>query len=63
MISFGIGNWSNNKIQATTNSIKTIEIETKDIKTIYKSKEVIHSILEKNVHGIISKGFIKINVE
>lgn len=63
MISFGIGNWSAKEIEIATNSIKTIEIETNDIKTIYKSKKAIHSVLDKNVHGIVFKGVIEVNID
>ncbi len=62
-ISLGIGTWTPKEIGKATNSIKAIEVETKDIKTIYKSKEAIHSILDKNVHGILFKSSIEINVE
>lgn len=63
MISFGIGNWSAKQISLATNAIKSIEIETNDIKTIYRSKKAIHSILDKNVHGAINKTDIEINIE
>lgn len=63
MVSFGIGTWSKKEINEVVNSIKTIEIETKDIKTIYKSREAIHSVLDNNVHGIVFKSSIEINVE
>lgn len=63
MISFGIGNWSAKEIEIATKSIKTIEIETNDAKTIYKSKKAIHSVLDKNVHGVVFKGMIEINIE
>ena len=61
--SLRVTNWSPKEIEATTNSIKTIEIETKDIKTIYTSKKAVHSILNKNIKGIIFKGEIEINIE
>jgi len=63
MISFGIGNWSAKEIEIATNSIKGIEIETSDSRTIYKTKKAIHSVLDKNVHGIVFKGVIEINID
>lgn len=62
-ISFGIGNWSQKEIATAVNSIKTIEVETSDIKTIYKSKKAIQSVFEENVHGAVFKSLIEINIE
>lgn len=63
MISFGIGNWSGKELHEAVKSIKAIEIETNDIKTIYKSKNAITDILDKNVHGVLFKSLIQINIE
>lgn len=62
-ISFGIGNWSKKEIQEAANSIKVIEIETKDIKTIYKSKKAINAIFDENVKGTLFKSLIEINIK
>lgn len=63
VISFGIGNWSKKEIETATNSIKAIEIETNDSKTIYMSKSAIYSVLDKNVHGVVFKGVIEVNIK
>lgn len=62
-IPFGIGNWSQKEITTATNSIKSIEVETSDIKTIYKSKKAIKSLLEENVHGAVFKSMIDIEIK
>lgn len=62
-ISFGIGNWSEKQLNLVTKSIKTMEIETSDIKTVYKSKKAIFSVLKENVHGGLNKTDIEINIE
>lgn len=60
---FGIGTWSESQIEELTNSISTIEIETKDIKTTYKSKKAMNTMLEKNTHGFLFKTLVEINIE
>jgi len=59
----GIGTWSTNETAKFANSINNLEIETKDTKTIYKSKKSIKDILDKNVQGVLVKSLIKINIE
>ena len=59
----GIGTWSTNETVKFANSIKNIEIDTKDTKTIYKSKKAIKDILDKNIQGILVKSLIEINIE
>ncbi len=62
-IYFGIGTWSDSEIDELTNSINNIEFETKDIKTIYKSKKAMRTILENNKHGFWIKNDIEIGIE
>lgn len=62
-IYFGIGTWSDSEIDELTNSINNIEFETKDIKTIYKSKKAMNNILENNKHGFWVKTNIEIGIE
>ena len=50
-IYFGIGTWSDSEINEVTNSIENIEVESKDIKTMYKSKKSITEILKDNRKG------------
>ena len=62
-IGFGIGTWSDTEIENVSKSIKSIEIETKDIKTIYKSQYSIINILKKNRKGFLLKTQIELEVE
>lgn len=62
-IYFGIGTWSDGEIEELINSINNIEIETKDIKTLYKTKKAMKNILEKNTHGFWFKTLVEINIE
>lgn len=62
-IYFGIGTWSDSEIDKLTNSINNIEIDTKDIKTIYKSKKAMINIFENNKHGFMFKTNIEIGIE
>lgn len=62
-IYFGIGTWSDSEINELTNSINNIEIETKDIKTIYKSKKAMINIFENNKHGFLFNTNIEIGIE
>lgn len=50
-IYFGIGTWSDSEINEVTNSIENIEVESKDIKTMYKSKKSITEFLKDNRKG------------
>lgn len=59
----GIGTWSTNETVKFANSINNLEIETKDTKTIYKSKKAIKDILDKNIKGVLVKSLIEINIE
>jgi hypothetical protein len=62
-ISFGIGTWSNVEIKELTNSIKNLEIETNDIKTIYKTKKSIYKILIDNRKGVWFKTNIEVEIK
>ncbi|QYS87650.1 hypothetical protein JJC03_07580 [Flavobacterium oreochromis] len=46
-IHFGIGEWSDISIEEVTKSVKSIEIETQEIKTIYKTENSIKNLLKK----------------
>ncbi|OXA80994.1 hypothetical protein SAMN05444397_101708 [Flavobacterium aquidurense] len=59
----GIGVWSKKEIETFVKGIKSVEIETKDVKTIYKSRKAITQLFEKNTKGIIFKAVIEINVK
>ena len=61
-IDFGIGVWDEKEIMELTKSLKSIEIETKDIKTIYKSKNAMNGVLNNNSKGIIFKKNIEIEI-
>ncbi|MCF6142514.1 hypothetical protein L1S34_14575 [Flavobacterium sp. K77] len=60
---FGIGSWSDKQIEELTSSINNIEIETQNIKTIYKTKKSMDEILKENRHGFWFKTKIEINIE
>ena len=62
MLSFGIGDWSGNTVGELANSIKSFEIKTKDITTIYHSKSSIEKILKDNREGLFLKTMIEIQV-
>lgn len=62
-IYFGIGIWDKDEIIELTKSIKSIEIETKDVKTIYKSQNSMNEILNKNIEGIFMKTVIQIEIK
>ena len=62
-IGFGIGVWDEKEIIELTKSMKSIEIETKDIKIIYKSKNAMNEILNNNVKGIVFKKNIEIEIK
>ncbi len=62
-LDFGIGTWSDKEIEELTKSIKNIEIETIDKKTIYKTEKSIKNILETNRQGFWFKTKIEIEVE
>ncbi len=59
----GMGTWDDDDIKITANCIKNIEVETKDIKTIYKSCKSIAEILKDNRNGFWWKINIQIEVE
>lgn len=59
----GIGTWSTNETAKFANSINNLEIDTKDTKTIYKSKKAIKGIFDKNIRGILVKSLIEISIE
>lgn len=60
---FGRGTWNKEGINELTKSLKSIEIETKDIKTIYKSKNSMNEILNKNTKGFLFKTLIEIEIK
>ena len=60
---FGMGTWEENEVDETVKSIDNIEIETEDIKTIYKSRKSIAEILKNNRKGLWWKTNIEIEVE
>ena len=62
-IYFGIGSWDKKEINELTKSIKSIEIETKDVKTIYKSQNSMNEILNNNIEGIFMKTVIQIEIK
>lgn len=62
-IHFGIGDWSDSGIEEVTKSVKSIEIETQEIKTIYKTENSIKNLLKNNRHGFFFKTKIKIEIE
>jgi hypothetical protein len=62
-IYFGIGSWDKKEINELTKSIKSIEIETKDVTTIYKSQNSMNEILINNIEGIFMKTVIKIEIK
>ena len=62
-IHFGIGNWSDDEIEEVIKSIKSIEIETKEIKTIYKNETSMKNLLINNRHGAFLKSKIEIEIE
>jgi hypothetical protein len=59
----GMGTWSENEVNEKAKCIENIEIETKDIKTIYKSTNSITKILKDNRKGLWWKTKIEIEVE
>lgn len=59
----GMGTWSENEVDEKVKGIENIEIETKDIKTIYKSTNSITKILKDNRKGWWWKTKIEIEVE
>lgn len=59
----GMGTWSGSEINRIAKGIKSIEIETEDIKTVYKSKSSITEILKNNREGFFWKTKIEIIVE
>lgn len=63
VVDCGMGTWSESEVIRFTNSIKSIEFDTKDITTIYKSKKLIKNILEENEKGIFFRSLIEINIE
>ena len=63
MIEFGIGQWSDKEIGNIANSIRSIQIETKDVKTIYKTNNSIQSLFIKNRKGYIMRSEIQIEIK
>jgi hypothetical protein len=59
----GMGTWSENEVDNIAKGIENIEIETKDIKTVYKSRNSIIEILKDNRKGLWWKTSVEIEVE
>jgi hypothetical protein len=59
----GMGTWSESELDNIVKGIENIEIETKDIKTIYKSRISITEILKDNRKGWWWKTSVEIEVE
>lgn len=62
-INFGIGNWGSEGIKEIAKDIKSLEIETSEIKTVYKSTAAIETLLSKNLKGVVFKSEIAIEIE
>ncbi|WP_445452914.1 hypothetical protein [Flavobacterium sp. 25HG05S-40] len=62
-IYFGIGTWSDSEINEVANSIENIEVESKDIKTMYKSKKSIIEFLKDNRKGFWWHNDIEIEIK
>ncbi|AYN02750.1 hypothetical protein [Flavobacterium sp. 140616W15] len=61
-ISFGAGVWSDPIIDDFSNSVNTIEFDTKNIKTIYKTPESVKKLLKDNKHGFLHKHRVDIDI-
>jgi coenzyme F420-reducing hydrogenase delta subunit len=61
-LDFGMGDWSGNTVDELATSIKSFEIQTKDITTIYHSKASIQKVLKDNRKGFFIKNEIDIKV-
>lgn len=59
----GMGTWSQDEVIRFTNSVKSIEFDTKDITTIYKSKKAMKVILEENEKGLFFKSLIEVEIK
>lgn len=62
-IYFGIGTWETPEIDELLTSVNSLEIETSEIKTIYKTKKAMKEILENNEKGFWLKTEIAIKIE
>ena len=59
----GMGTWSESEVDNIAKGIKNIEIETKDIKTVYKRRNSIIEILKDNRKGFWWKTSVEIEVK
>lgn len=59
----GMGTWSESEVDNIAKGIENIQIETKDIKTVYKSRNSIIEILKDNRKGFWWKTSVEIDVE
>ena len=59
----GMGTWSESELDNIAKGIKNIEIDTKDIKTVYKSRNSIIEILKDNRKGLLWKTSVEIKVD
>jgi hypothetical protein len=62
-INFGIGTWGDEEIHEIVKDIKDLEIETSEIKTIYKTQESIKALLIENRKGFRSGWETEIRIE
>lgn len=54
IIQCDIGTWSDDKIVELAKSIKSLEIETTEIKTVFKTSKSIEDILKNNTEGVLN---------
>ena len=59
---FGMGTWGDEGA-SVAGTIKTLEIETSEIKTVYKTEKVIEDVFKDNLKGIWFKSEIRIDIE
>ncbi len=60
---FGMGSWGDAGVTDLADTMKSLEIETYEIKTIYKTPAVIEALLLENRKGIWFKSEIGINIK
>lgn len=54
VIHFGIGTWSDSSVSELADALQSLEIETGDIKTVYKTEKSIETFLKENRNGFIN---------
>lgn len=60
---FGIGNWSESTIDKFVNTLKYLEIDKGEVKTIYKTQKAIKNLLMENRSGFFFKTKIEIKLK